>query len=168
MQAERRARYTPVDAAHKVATINPYAMMIALAVTAVTKKLDGIEAVQQDIIEFLQLKEKAKLKGNVAVLQEILAEYRYNLDNEKYKNNKHIQVQEIKRDAEQSIILSRQQIEKKANRRKLLQGDKAVREKIEQIEKNFQDYELALYMFSFSSFLDRSITHVRAESIILQ
>ena len=56
----------------------------------ITKKLDQIEEAQKDIIEFLQLKEKAVLKGNIAVLQEILDEYKYNWDNDKYKNNKHI------------------------------------------------------------------------------
>ena len=36
---------------------------MAVAITAVTKRLDQIEAAQKDIIEFLQLKEKAKLRG---------------------------------------------------------------------------------------------------------
>ena len=93
-----RARYIEAgpSAVSTVAQINPAVMLMAVAITAVTKKLDQIEEAQKDIIEFLQLKEKAVLKGNIAVLQEILDEYKYNWDNEKYKNNKHIQVQEIK------------------------------------------------------------------------
>lgn len=59
-------------AAGTVAQINPAIMLMAIAISTVTKKLDQIEDAQKDIIEFLQLKEKAVLKGNIAVLQEIL------------------------------------------------------------------------------------------------
>lgn len=151
-----RARYIEAgpSAVSTVAQINPAVMLMAVAITAVTKKLDQIEEAQKDIIEFLQLKEKAVLKGNIAVLQEILDEYKYNWDNEKYKNNKHIQVQEIKRDAEQSIIFCRDQIEKKVSKKGLLHSDRDVKAKIQKVQYEFKDYELAMYIFSFSSFLE--------------
>ena len=136
-----RARFVEAgaSAAGTVAQINPAVMLMAVAITAVTKKLDQIEEAQKDIIEFLQLKEKAVLKGNIAVLQEILDEYKYNWDNEKYKNNKHIQVQEIKRDAEQSIIFCRDQIEKKVSKKGLLHSDRDVKAKIQKVQYEFKD-----------------------------
>lgn len=51
------------------------------------------------------MKEEAKLKGNINVLADILNNYKFNWDNDKYKDHKHILVQDIKREAEQSIIL---------------------------------------------------------------
>ena len=151
----QRARFEAVQgAAGTVAQINPAIMLMAVAISTITKKLDQIEEAQKDIIEFLQLKEKAVLKGNIAVLQEILDEYKYNWDNEKYKNNKHIQVQEIKRDAEQSIIFCRGQIEKKVGKKGLLHSDRDVKAKIQKVQYEFKDYELAMYIFSFSSFLE--------------
>ena len=151
----QRARFDLVkNGAGVVAQINPAVMLMAVAITAVTKKLDQIEEAQTDIIEFLQLKEKAVLKGNIAVLQEILDEYKYNWDNDKYKNNKHIQVQEIKRDAEQSIIFCREQIEKKVSKKGLLHSDRDVKAKIQKVQYEFNDYELAMYIFAFSSFLE--------------
>ena len=151
----KRARFEAVQgAAGTIAQINPAVMLMAVAITTVTKKLDQIEEAQKDIIEFLQLKEKAVLKGNIAVLQEILDEYKYNWDNDKYKNHKHIQVQEIKRDAEQSIIFSRDQIEKKVSKKGLLHSDRDVKAKIQKVQYEFKDYELAMYIFSFSSFLE--------------
>lgn len=151
-----RARYVEASssAVGTVAQINPAIMLMAIAISTITKKLDQIEDAQKDIIEFLQLKEKAVLKGNIAVLQEILDEYKYNWDNEKYKNNKHIQVQEIKRDAEQSIIFCRDQIEKKVSKKGLLHSDRDVKAKIQKVQYEFKDYELAMYIFSFSSFLE--------------
>lgn len=151
-----RARFVEAgaSAAGTVAQINPAVMLMAVAISAVTKKLDQLEEAQKDIIEFLQLKEKAVLRGNIAVLQEVLDEYKYNWDNEKYKNNKHIQVQEIKRDAEQSIIFCREQIEKKAAKKGLLHSDRDVKSKIQKVLYEFKDYELAMYIFAFSSFME--------------
>ncbi|MBQ8146833.1 MAG: hypothetical protein IJ039_08620 [Clostridia bacterium] len=151
-----RARYVEVDpkSVGMIAQIDPTIMLMAMAISCVTKKLDQIEEAQKDLIEFLQLKEKARLKGNIAVLQEALEEYKYNCDNEKYKNNKHIQVQEIKRDAEQSIIFSRDQIEKKVNKRSYFHSDRDVKSKIQKVQYEFKDYELAMYIFAFSSFME--------------
>ncbi|MBE6536005.1 MAG: hypothetical protein E7677_05225 [Ruminococcaceae bacterium] len=151
-----RARFVEAgaSAAGTVASINPAVMLMAVAISAVTKKLGQIEEASKDIIEFLQLKEKAVLKGNIVVLQEILDEYKFNWDNEKYKNNKHIQVQEIKRDAEQSIIFCRDQIDKKVSKKGFLHSDRDVKSKIQKVQYEFKDYELAMYIFSFSSFLE--------------
>lgn len=151
-----RARFFEAgsSAVSTMATINPAVMLMAVAICTVTQKLNQIEEAQKDIIEFLQLKEKATLKGNIAVLQEILDEYKYNWNNDKYKNNKHIQVQEIKRDAEKSIIFYREQIEKKAGKKSLLHSDRDVKSKIHKVQYEFKDYELAMYIFSFASFLE--------------
>lgn len=151
-----RARFVEArtSAAGAVAQINPAVMLMAIAISTVTKKLDQLEEAQKDIIEFLQLKEKAVLKGNIAVLQEVLDEYKYNWDIEKYKNNKHIQIQEIKRDAEQSIIFCREQIEKTVAKKGLLHSDRDVRSKIQKVQYEFKDYELAMYIFAFSSFME--------------
>ena len=89
----KRARFDLVEnSPGSIVKIDPAAMLMAIAISSITKKLDGLAAVQKDIMEFLQLKEKAMLRGNVAVLQEVLDEYKYNSDNEKYKTNKHIQI----------------------------------------------------------------------------
>lgn len=151
----KRARFHAVPGSvGTVAQVNPAIMLMAIAISTITKKLDKIEEAQKDIIEFLQLKEKAALKGNIAVLQEVLDEYKYNWDNEKYKNNKHIQVQEIKRDAEKSIIFCREQIEKKVAKKGLLHSDRDVKNKIQKVQYEFKDYELAMYIFAFSSFME--------------
>ena len=151
----KRARFEEVpNAVSTAAAVNPYIMTIAVALSAINQKLDNIEEAQKDIMEFLQLKEKAALKGNVAVLCDVLDEYKYNFDNEKYKNNKHIQVQEIRRDAEKSIIFCRESIEKKALKKGFLHSDSDVKNKIQKVQYEFKDYELSMYIFAFSSFME--------------
>ncbi len=148
----QRARFFEVPS--QPIPIDPATMLMAIAIASITKKLDKIEEAQKDIIEFLQAKERAEIKGNIAVLQEILNEYKYNCDNEKYKSHKHIQAQEIKRDAEQKIILFCEQISNQIKKKGFLHSDRDVKQKIQKVQKTFQDYELSLYMFSFSSFIE--------------
>ena len=138
----------------KVAQMNPYAMMITLAVSMVTKKLDAIKDAQLEIMEFLKLQEESRIKGNIKTLQEISNEYQFNMENALYKNNKHILVQDIKRDSEQSIILAKKLIISKTSKTKTIHFDNSIKKKKELIEKAFENYHLALYQFSYSSFLE--------------
>lgn len=152
----RRAQFVEVtpSVAKTVVNINPTAMLMAVSLTTINQKLDKMQETQTDILEFLQLKEKATLKGNVAVLQEVFDEYKYNWNNEKYKNNKYIQIQEIKRDVEHSIVLCREQIEKKINKKGFVHSDRDVKSKVQKIRFELKDYELAMYIFSFASFME--------------
>jgi len=143
----RNARLNPL-------VCDPTMLFMAVALMSIDKKLDRILETQQEIIEFLEQKEKSKLRGNLNVLADVLNNYKYNWNNEKYKTNKHIQVQEIKRDAEQSIILYREQIDKKINKQSFLHSDQDVKKKLKKIQSEFKDYQLALYLYSFSSFLE--------------
>lgn len=133
---------------------NPTMLFMAAALIGIEKKLDSIQETQQEIIEFLEQKEKSKLRGNLNILTDVLNNYKHNWNNEKYKTNKHIQVQEIKRDAEQSILFYREQIDKKAKKQSFFHSDKDVKEKLGKIKSEFKEYQHALYLYSFSSFLE--------------
>lgn len=80
--------------------------------------------------------------------------FKYNWKNEKYKTNKHIIVQQIKKEAEASIILYREQIGKRLNKRSLIHSDLEVRSTLKKLQAQFQDYQLALYLFAYSAFLE--------------
>lgn len=137
---------------------NPMVLVIAVALTIIEKKLDDIQETQQEILEFLKQKEKSKLRGNLNVLEDVLNNYKYNWDNEKYKTIKHIQVQEIKREAEQNIIFYRERVVKKMNTKInnqfFIHHDLDVKGKLEEVRAELKEYQLALYLFAFSSFLE--------------
>ena len=65
-----------------------------------------------------------------------------------------ILVQDIKRDSEQSIILAKELIISKTSKTKTIHFDNSIKKKKELIEKAFENYHLALYQFSYSSFLE--------------
>lgn len=133
---------------------NPTMLFMAAALISIDKKLDSIQETQQEIFEFLEQKEKSKLRGNLNILTDVHNNYKYNWNNEKYKTNKHILVQEIKRDTEQSIIFYREQIVKKNKKQSYLHSDQEVKSKLGKIESDFKEYQLSLYLYSFSSFLE--------------
>ena len=133
---------------------NPTMLVMAIALVDINKKLDNIQETQKEILEFLALKEKSKLKGNLNFLADVLNNYKYNWDNEKYKNNHHIKTLDIKQDAEQSIIFYQEQISKKIKKQSFIHSDKNVKDMLRKIQSEFKDYQNALYLFSFSSFLE--------------
>lgn len=133
---------------------DPTMLCMAVAIMAVEKKLDAIHEAQKEILAFLEMKEEAKLKGNLNSLADVLNNYKFNWDNEKYKDHKHILVQDIKREAEQSIILYREQLTKSLKKNALFHSNHNVKVTLNKTMARLNDYHLALYTFSFSSFLE--------------
>ena len=133
---------------------NPTMLFMAVALMGIDKSLDAIQETQQEMLEFLEQKEKSKLRGNLNILMDVQSNYKYNWENEKYKTNKHILVQEIKRDGEQSIIFYRELIDEKINKQSFIHSDQDVKSKLSKIQSEFKEYQLALYLYSFASFLE--------------
>jgi hypothetical protein len=134
--------------------LDPTMLGMAVAIMAVEKKLDTIQEVQKEILAFLEMKEEAKLKGNLNALADVLNNYKFNWDNDKFKDHKHILVQDIKREAEQSIILYSKQLTKALSKKALLHSGQKVKATLNKTMTRLNDYQLALYTFSFSSFLE--------------
>ncbi|MCL2694994.1 MAG: hypothetical protein FWE69_01560 [Clostridiales bacterium] len=134
--------------------INPAMLFMAAALMSIDKKLDSILETQQEILAFLEQKEKAKQRGNYHFLTEILQNYKHNWANETYKRSNHIKVLDIKQDAEHSILFYREQIERKIKKQGFLHSDKFVKDKLAKVQAEFKEYQMALYLYAFSSFLE--------------
>lgn len=140
--------------AKTTSSINPYALLITAAVSIVTKKLDTIKEKQIEILEYIKIHEESKIKGNIKVLQEISEQLQFNINNDQFKNNKLILIQDIKKDSEANIISCKTEITSKASKTNFFHFDKSIKNKTNQIETIFRNYQLALYQFSYSSFLE--------------
>ena len=57
---------------------NPTMLFMAAALMSIDKKLDIIQETQQEILSFLENKEKANLKASLDTLSDILNNYKYN------------------------------------------------------------------------------------------
>lgn len=144
------------DKAPKAASaINPGVLLMIVAMASINKKLDNLQETQREIYDFLKLKEQSELRGNVEFLHKSFDEYRFNWDNERFKDSKCNAVQEIKRRAEGNIAKFREEIIREISKKvNALHSEKEVKNKIEEIAKHFKNYELAVYMCAFASFME--------------
>ena len=133
---------------------DPTMLFMAAALANIDKKLDTIKEMQQEMMDFLMRKEKSELKGNLNFLYDIFNNYKYNWDNEMYKNSNHTIVLHVRKEAEAKIVLYREQIIAKVNKKSLIHSDKTVNKQLQAVQDQFKDYQLALYILAFSSFLD--------------
>lgn len=133
---------------------DPTMMFMSMALMTIEKKLEDIKNLQQEMLDWVKTKEKANIRGNMNALIDVLNNYKFNCNNEKYKTNKHILVQDIKRNAEQNILLYRDLIQSMLAKKELIHSDQEINSKIKKANENFKEYQLSLYLHSFSSFLE--------------
>ncbi|HJB86750.1 MAG TPA: hypothetical protein H9766_05220, partial [Candidatus Dorea faecigallinarum] len=133
---------------------DPSMLFMAAVLANIEKKLDVIQDMQREMMGFLVQKEKAALKGNLFFLSDVLNNYKYNWDNTMYKNNNYMKVLDIRQEAEKEIAFYREQIISMVNKRSLIHSDQTVSKQLLSIQDYFKDYQLALYLLGFSSFLE--------------
>lgn len=133
---------------------NPTMIFMAAALANIDKKLDAIQEMQQEMMEFLVQKEKSELKGDLDFLGDVLNNYKYNWNNEKYKTANHIKVLDIRQSAGRKMDFYREQITSKLQKKSFFHSDQDVKKQLEKIDAEFKDYQLALYLYSFSYFLE--------------
>lgn len=133
---------------------DPTMIFMAAALANVEKKLDSIQDMQKEMMDFLVQKEKADLKGDLNFLFDVFNNYKYNWNNEMYKNSNHIKVLDIRQEAEKKIAFYREQIIAKVNKKSFIHSDQTVNKQLQMVQDQFKDYQLALYLLGFSSFLE--------------
>ena len=144
-----QARLTAVDPA----TLAAQASMAAILME-INKKLDNIQETQQRILDFLEQDKQAEQQANLNILTGILDGYQHNWDNAQYLQNHHMKALDIKQTAEKNIIFYQEQIAGLIKKMPALHLDQAVKDAITNLGKQFSNYRMALYLFSFASFLE--------------
>lgn len=61
---------------------------MAVALASINQKLNRIQKTGEEILDFLQNQQKAKVKGNLRVLQDVFDNYKFNWNNETYEKSK--------------------------------------------------------------------------------
>ena len=87
-------------------------------------------------------------------LEDILKRYPYNWNNDNFRRNFHAKALDIKHDADAKLILYQKQIAEKIKGLPAVYLDAAVQDAMKQLQKLFHDYSMALYLFSFASYLE--------------
>ncbi|SCW34556.1 hypothetical protein SAMN05660484_00600 [Eubacterium ruminantium] len=132
-------------------SLDPTMVCMAAMMASVNKRLDSIEEAQKEMMDYLKQKDKSEVRGNIKFLADIMNNYKYNWDSERYKDSNHVKALDIKQDSESKIDFYRNIIMDKASKKSFIQTDQSVRKQVEVLKENFREYKLSLYMFAFSS-----------------
>ena len=119
---------------------DPTMLCMAAVLMSIEKKLDDIRQTQEQILSFLEEKERAAIQGNINVLNDIISNYKYNWNNANFKNDKRNIVQLIQKEAEASIILYREQTTKKLQKRSFIHSGRDVLNTLDDLLHQFNDY----------------------------
>ena len=133
---------------------DPTMLLVAAALANIDKKLDAIQEVQQEMLDFLAQKEKSALKADLNFLMDIQNNYKYNWNSEKYKVANHAKVLDIRQEAARQIDFYQEQIKKQLGKKTLLHSDHDVQKMLEKVQGEFKEYQLALYIYGFAYFLE--------------
>ena len=133
---------------------DPTMFLVAAALANIDKKLDAIQEVQQEMLDFLTQKEKSALKADLNFLMDIQNNYKYNWNSEKYKAANHAKVLDIRQEAARQIDFYQEQIKKQLGKKALLHSDHDVQKMLEKVQGEFKEYQLALYIYGFAYFLE--------------
>ena len=133
---------------------DPTMLLVAAALANVEKKLDAIQEVQQEMLDFLAQKEKSALKADLNFLIDIQNNYKYNWNSEKYKVANHAKVLDIRQEAARQIDFYQEQIKKRLGKKNLFHIDQDVQKTLEKVQAEFKEYQLALYIYGFAYFLE--------------
>lgn len=147
-------KFAKLGTTSTVSPINPAMIMMAAMLISIEKKLDIIQNTQVKILSFLEQDKQAEQKGNLNVLTDILKGYKQNWDNATYLQNQHMKVLDIKQVSEKNILFYQEQIASAINKLPVIYLDQTVRGAVSDFTKLLSQYRMAVYLFSFSAFLE--------------
>lgn len=133
---------------------DPTMLLVAATLANIDKKLDAIQETQQEMLDFIVQKEKSNLKGDLDFLMDIYNNYKHNWNSEKYKTANHFKALDIRQNAARMIDFYREQIKKRISKKAFLHSDQDVKKQLVQVQDEFKDYQLALYLYGFGYFLE--------------
>lgn len=134
--------------------LQPATLFMSIALIQMSHKLDNIQKKQVEILNFLQDDKKAKLEGNLLFLEDVANNYKHNWNNETYRQNTHVKVQDIEQESRQDIVFYTKQIRKAISKRNKLNTGKTVQHNLDSLQFSLNGYRLSLYLYSFSLLLE--------------
>ncbi|MDO5813902.1 MAG: hypothetical protein Q4Q31_12485 [Bacillota bacterium] len=134
--------------------INPMFIATAVALKSIDMKLDSIKEKQEEILDFLNADKESKLIADLEILGDVLNNYKYNFENEKFINSKLDLVQNINRNSLSNIKFYKSQINELLNNNDPIHLNFNNEDKISKVQSKFIYYKLANYLYAYSSFIE--------------
>ena len=145
---------------------DPMSMAIAAALVSIEMKLSEIQSAVEDVLHFLKLDKQSQQRGNLDALNEIFEEYKRIKNDEKRCLLRNVEVQTIKRESQQSILFYQEQLEKAIKENKPIHSSQNANAMLKSTAENFGEYQLACYLYAFSTLMDLLLQHNFSESAL--
>ncbi|MBP5223631.1 MAG: hypothetical protein J6Z35_10825 [Lachnospiraceae bacterium] len=129
-------------------------IMVAVALFSIEQQLGNIEAMQKQIISFLEVEKEAEIESDLKTLGKILTEFKYSWDNELFIQNNHQLVLDIKRTADKNLIAYQKKVDESLSEQMRIITQSKVSSGLQKMLKRFQYYKMSLFVASLASLLD--------------
>lgn len=130
---------------------DPVTLSIAVALHNISKQLDEIKDLQNEMLDFIKKDKTSKQKGDYNYIQGLIDEYVLNHDNKMFVQTASIKVEDIKQNAHHNIEFYEDMITALIKK-----GFNIVNAEIysteSKLSNNFKNYQLAIHLFCMSSF----------------
>lgn len=149
---------------------DPTQIFIAMALMSIQSKLNEINEMQHEILDFMFDVEESKLAGNLSVLNKTIDDYKLNKENRSFIKQMLAQIGNIKREASQSEELYKTQILKIIETEDSFHAISKANDLVNKLRRNMRNYHLAFYIRSYTEFLEvflienfseKNLNHVR-------
>ncbi|MBQ0035376.1 MAG: hypothetical protein KBT35_00485 [Firmicutes bacterium] len=152
-------------------SVDPTMMFAAAALHNIEEKLDELIEVTKDMFEFEQIKEESQLYGDVEFLVQTLRDYQFNAGNHLWLNSKTAAVVECQR---KSFAFIKEYKELAHNATKdagllddLMHTDDKASDKVDKAIRYLENYQKAVFLFSFSEYVHTLVTESYDENYLL-
>ena len=128
--------------------------MVAATLYSIDQKLDNIEAMQKNILQFLEVEKESEIEADVETLGDIIKKYKGNWNNEHFVSGNHKLALDIQRTARKNMISYEKKIADLLRKKpSVTAGNKSVEATLNLVTL-FRYYRLSMYTCSFSSMIE--------------
>ena len=137
-----------------IVPFDPITATIAVAIVAIEAKLEVLQEKLDEILQFMKLEKQSQQRGNLNMLSSFFEEYKLNHINEAWCTSRMSSVLEIQRDAQKDILFYQTRIAEQLQKQRQIHSGKDAQSLLSSVMSEFSEYQLACYLYGFSTFLD--------------
>lgn len=150
----RSAHWVKAAPGASLVPFDPMTLAIAAMVLQVNMKLDAIQKTQEEMFEYLRQKDKAELRGDLQVLEDLRRAYSSNFDNDLWRKNAHMKVMDIKQEMEKASTHLRGQIKAKLRAALPVETRLQIGARLDEVCDRMREYQLSSHVYAFAAFLE--------------
>ncbi len=134
--------------------INPATILMAGALFSIEQKLNKIEDMEKEILQFLEIEKESQIEADVETLTNIISKYKLNWDNEQFISGNYKIALDILRKARENMIFYQKKVADALKQKQVITAHALTDAKAKDLLKKFKYYRLSLYTYALASTLE--------------